>query len=234
MLYERKLAPAPILSSPLCKCGLARYLPPGILLTVICTIMKKILFLSLLMIGLAAAELQAKPFIVTGRMEYAAELEGGCWYLGAEDGAKYQILGTESELRQIQVIGRNVKLKVVAAPNMASTCMIGKIVRIVEVLDVIGYPVDQTYTTVRAKGRVYKMKNGCWYLKTSQGHKYDLELANIPKSKRRNGARVNQMFKIYMDSSASECGLAGKALFVPSRLKAPIERAKEKMPSDPR
>jgi hypothetical protein len=198
--------------------------------------MKKLLYLSLFILGLAAPALEAKPFIVTGRMDYNADLEGGCWYLSAEDGKTYQLVGTEQQLRQIQVIGRNVKLSVDPEPKMGSICMIGPMVRIVEILDVTGYPIDIGYTTVKVSGRVYKMKNGCWYLKTKQGHKYELDRANIPKAKRKNGARVNQTFKIYMDKSASDCGLAGKAIFVPtpSKAKAPIGKAPEKRPSDPR
>jgi hypothetical protein len=198
--------------------------------------MKKILFLLLLTFGLAS-QAEAKPYLVTGRMDYASSLEGGCWYLGAEDGEKYQLVGNPRQLEQVQVIGRNVKLMVEDANNMASTCMVGKMVRIVQVVDQVGFPVDLAYVTVKATGRVYKTKAGCWYLKTSKGQKYDLERDNIPKAKRKSGARVsNQYFRIFMDKSASECGFAGKATFIPnSSVVGNVKgKAQEKPKADPR
>jgi hypothetical protein len=204
--------------------------------------MKKILFLLLLSVGLVA-EAQAKPYLVTGRMDYLADLEGGCWFLSAEDGQKYQLMGTEAQLEKIRVIGRNVKLEVEDVNNMASVCMSGKPVRIIRVVDQVGFPIDLPYMTVKATGRIYKTKAGCWYLKTTKGQKYDLELANIPRAKRKSGARVkNQSFRIFMDKKASECGLDGKATFIfqkasakeDVRSKAPLNKAMEQRRADPR
>jgi hypothetical protein len=204
--------------------------------------MKKLLFLFLLTIGLAV-EAQAKPFLVTGRMDYLADLEGGCWILSAEDGNRYQLIGTEEQLEKIRVIGRNVKLEVEDANNVASVCMSGKAVRIIRVVDHIGFPIDLPYVTVKATGKVYKTKAGCWYLKTTKGQKYDLELENIPKAKRKNGVRVkNQSFRIFMDKKASDCGFDGKATFIFQkasakanvRSKAPSNKAMEKPAADPR
>ena len=104
--------------------------------------MKKILFLILLAAGIST-EVLAKPFIVTGRMNYLAELEGGCWYLDAENGERYQLLGTQEQLDQVRVNGRQVRLEVEAEPRMASVCMLGQMVRIIRVMDEVGYPVDK-------------------------------------------------------------------------------------------
>lgn len=204
--------------------------------------MKKILFTLLLTLGLIS-QAEAKPYLVTGRMDYIADLEGGCWFLSAEDGQKYQLMGTEEQLEKVRVIGRNVKLEVEDVSNMASICMSGKPVRIIKVVDNIGFPVDLPYVTVKVTGRVYKTKAGCWYLKTAKGQKYDLELANIPRAKRKSGARVkNQSFRIFMDKKASECGFDGKATFVfqkasakeDVRSKAAVNKAMERRPADPR
>jgi hypothetical protein len=193
--------------------------------------MKKILLLLLLTLGLAS-QTDAKPYLVTGRMEYVAGLEGGCWYLGAEDGQKYQLIGSQDQMEQVHVIGRNLKLQVEDA-NVASTCMVGKPVRIVKVVQNFGYPVDLAYVTVKASGKVMKTKAGCWYLKTTKGQKYDLQLEEIPKKKRKNGAKVkNQYFRIFMDKKASQCSFDGTAMFVPAP--APNSRAMEKKPADPR
>jgi hypothetical protein len=199
--------------------------------------MKTFLFLILLAIGFAA-KAEAKPFLVTGRMDYLADLEGGCWILSAEDGERYQLIGTEEQMEKLRVIGRIVRLEVEEVNNMASICMTGKIVRITKVLDHVGFPIDLPYVTVKATGRIYKTKAGCWYLKTTKGQKYDLELANIPKAKRKSGTRVkNQSFRIFMDKSASECGFDGKATFVIQTAKAKENvkgKAMEKRPADPR
>ncbi len=199
--------------------------------------MKKILFLFLLTIGLAA-QAQAKPFLLTGRMDYLADLEGGCWFLSAEDGERYQLIGTEEQMDKLRVIGRIVKLEVEEANNMASICMSGKPVRITKVIDNIGFPIDLPYVSVKATGRIYKTKAGCWYLKTTKGQKYDLELANIPKAKRKSGTRVkNQTFRIFMDKKASDCGFDGKATFVFQKAKAKHDvrsKAMEKRAADPR
>lgn len=198
--------------------------------------MKKILFLALLALTIAS-QADAKPYLVTGRMEYAAELEGGCWFLGAEDGQKYQLVGDRQQLEQVRVIGRNVKLMVEDANNVASTCMTGKMVRIVQVVDQVGFPVDLAYVTVKVTGRIYKTKAGCWYLKTSKGQRYDLEAENIPKAKRNRGARVkNQYFRIFMEKKSSDCGFDGKATFIPnsSVTGSTHSKAQEKKPADPR
>lgn len=195
--------------------------------------MKKILFLILLAAGFST-EVLAKPFIVTGRMNYLAELEGGCWYLDAENGERYQLLGTQEQLDQVRVNGRQVRLEVEAEPRMASVCMLGQMVRIIRVMDEVGYPVDKAYVTVKTSGRVYKTMAGCWYLKTSKGKKYDLHLENIPKAKRKSGARVkDQHFRIFLDRSASECGFDGAATFIDDP-KRKQQRAKEKPRADPR
>jgi hypothetical protein len=197
--------------------------------------MKRLLFLLLIVIVGLSSEALAKPFILTGRMNYIAELEGGCWYLDAENGERYQLVGTQEQLDQVRVIGRNVKLEVDPEPKMGSICMIGQMVRIIRVIDQVGYPVDKAYVTVKTSGRIYKTKAGCWYLKTSKGKKYDLDLDNIPKNKRKRGAKVNQHFRLFIDKSASECGFDGKALFVkdPATI-GKQQRAKEKPRADPR
>lgn len=194
--------------------------------------MKKILFLILLTTGLSS-EVLAKPFIVTGRMNYIAELEGGCWYLDAENGDRYQLVGTQEQLDEVRVNGRQVRLEVTPEPKMGSICMIGQMVRINRIMDQVGFPVDKAYVTVKTSGRVYKTKAGCWYLKTRNGKKYDLDLENIPKNKRKKGAKVrNQHFRIFMDRSASECGFDGSANFIDDP-KRSDQRAKEKPRADP-
>lgn len=198
--------------------------------------MKKLIFLFLLITGLAN-ETQAKPFLVTGRMNYMANLEGGCWVLDAEGGTRYELTGTQEQMEKVQVNGRQLKLEVEEANNIASICMAGKMVRILRIVDQVGYPVDLAYVTVKVTGRVYKTKAGCWYLKTSKGQKYDLELASIPKAKRKSGARVkNQYFRIFMEKSASDCGFDGKATFIAnSSIENPIpSKAMPKKPADPR
>jgi hypothetical protein len=199
--------------------------------------MKKILFLLLLTLGLAGAA-DAKPYLITGRMDYTAGIEGGCWFLSAEDGEKYQVMGTQEQLEAIQVIGRQVKLQVEDANNIATTCMMGKNVRITQIVQNFGYPVDLPYVTVKTSGRIYKTKAGCWYIKTTKGQKYDLELSNIPKAKRKSGARIkNAYMKIYMAKQASDCGHDGTASFViktSQTLPPAAEKAMEKKAADPR
>lgn len=219
----------PVLYRKLPNFILARYLPFRSVYHCYCILMKKILFLTLIAaFWLIPIALKAKPFNVSGRMEYAAELEGGCWYLLNDDGQKYQLIGTQEQLQQLQVIGRVVRLRVEEA-NVASICMIGKNVRVLEILDAVGYPTDMPWAELKISGRVYKSKAGCWYVKT-KNRKYELSPQNMPKKYKRSGVKFVRTVRVMQGKAASTCGFDGLILFAPE--KAPI--AKEKRAADPR
>lgn len=191
--------------------------------------MKKILFLALAVLWLMPAILLAKPFNISGRMEFAADLEGGCWYLLGDNGEKYQLIAPQSQLDKLQVQGRVVKLRVEEANNISSICMIGKNVRVLEILDPVGYPTDLPWAEIKVTGRVYKSKAGCWYVKT-KNRKYELSPQNMPKKYKKSGVKFSRTVRLMQGKAASTCGFDGLILFAPP--KAPI--AKEKRAADPR
>ena len=62
------------------------------------------------------------------------EIEGGCWQFESETGESYELVGDQS--RKLQVEGRRAKLQIKPRPDLASICMTGKIVEVIEILEV--------------------------------------------------------------------------------------------------
>jgi hypothetical protein len=191
--------------------------------------MKKLIALAAILISVAfGSAAEAKPFEIFGQMQYADGLEGGCWYLESEDGERYQLVATPDEMKLLQVKGRRVRLRVEDADQMASTCMMGRIVRVMKIMDGASYPVDMAWTYLTLKGRVYKSKGGCYYLKTRNAN-YELSPANMPAKFKKRGARFYQEVKVMMGKGATKCGFDGLIFF-----ERPQTKAKEKRPADPR
>lgn len=152
-----------------------------------------------------------EAFIISGRMMFT-ELEGGCWYLETDRGEKYQLTGSTTDIERTHSLGRMLRMKVVRADNIMSACMIGPFLRIVEIYDTVGYPSDQPYIFQKLNSRVYKTKNGCYYVKFKK-QRYELSGSYVPAKFRKRGARLSGTYKVLLGKSATECGLEGVVLF---------------------
>ena len=82
--------------------------------------------------ALVAPELDVddpQAFIIDGRVEFLP-LEGGCWSILADDDTRYEPLGLPEEFR---VHGLRVRAALKLRSDLASICMIGTIVDVVEI-----------------------------------------------------------------------------------------------------
>jgi hypothetical protein len=160
--------------------------------------MKYLIFLILI---LPFDLLAQKEFTLQGTMVHT-ELEGGCWYLQTKRGQKYELVGSEENLHKVRVEGRFVTLSVRQAKMMASVCMIGTIVEILEVHDTNRYPRDPVVETKRIRGIVSKTSDGFWYIKGNDGKSYEMDRHIVP-SYYRTGLRFNRQVKMITGSEGA-------------------------------
>ncbi len=99
--------------------------------------MKTIIAL-LILCALPLGAFAQKEFVIAGKMMHT-DLEGGCWYLNVKD-VKYELSGSPEDLAKCYVEYRPVTLRVKPGGMMGSTCMLGKRLIIVEVLDTMFHP----------------------------------------------------------------------------------------------
>ncbi|MEI8134289.1 MAG: hypothetical protein WCH46_04305 [bacterium] len=150
-----------------------------------------------------------KEFTINGRMHHS-DLEGGCWYLEAKN-MKYELVGSPEFMQTCRVEGRMLSLSVTREPRMASTCMIGQIVRVVAIFDTIMHPVDPSYKKETIKGTVHRNKQGCWYVLSAHHKRYELQ-APIPKRFMKLRAKYNRLSTV-LSSADSGCGMDGVIVF---------------------
>lgn len=138
---------------------------------------------------LALPSFAQKEFTVKGIMQYS-NIEGGCWYLEAHK-RRFELTGSDAELATVRVEGRALTL-VVKQRNMQSTCMMGTVVEIVDILDTVFHPHNPPVERFRVTGKVYKLDDGCYYVKTKSGKKYEFQ-GEVPKKYRKSGAKYSRM-----------------------------------------
>ncbi len=134
--------------------------------------------------------LAQKEFTLVGTMKHT-EIEGGCWYLETKRGQKYELVGSEENLKKVRVDGRYVTLSVRQAKMMASVCMLGTMVEIVDVHDTNRYPRDPVAETKRIRGVVAKTEDGFWYIRGTDGKNYEMSKSIVP-SYYKTGLRFNR------------------------------------------
>src|SRR5437764_11888122 len=92
-------------------------------------------FFALLYLLFATASF-AQGFAISGTMEHS-NLEGGCWFLRADDGKQYELFGNPETIATLRNnTGTRVDLTVEHVKSGASVCMMGEIVRVLS-LDAI-------------------------------------------------------------------------------------------------
>ena len=157
--------------------------------------MKYLLYLMLLVPFDLLAQ---NEFTLVGTMKHT-EIEGGCWYLETKRGQKYELVGSEENLKKVRVDGRYVTLSVRQAKMMASVCMIGTMVEILFVHDTNRYPRDPVVDTKRIRGVVSRTHDGFWYIDGTDGKEYEMSSSIVP-SYYKTGLRFNREVKMIAGS----------------------------------
>jgi hypothetical protein len=70
--------------------------------------------------------------------------------------------------------------------------MVGTVVEIVDILDTVFHPHNPPVDRFKIRGRVYQLDDGCYYVKTKNGKKYEFQ-GEVPKRYRKSGARYSRM-----------------------------------------
>lgn len=169
-----------------------------------------------------------KEFSVRGVMMHT-ELEGGCWYLQAGH-KKYELVGSEDQMRTVHVEGRMVALNVKQATMIQSVCMIGPMLRIIDIYDTVSHPHNPPITRMQISGRIAKTDDDCWYVRTKNGKRYELQ-DPIPKRYLHKGARYNR-YSLVIPKVDGECNLDAVIIEVGKTVK-PLPKAKA-IYNDPR
>ncbi len=170
--------------------------------------MKTIIAL-LLLCALPLGAFAQKEFVITGKMMHT-DLEGGCWYLSVKD-TKYELSGSPEDLAKCYVEYRPVTLRVRPGGMMGSTCMLGKRLIIVEVLDTMFHPHNPPVYQRKIVGTVHRTKAGCWYVIDTKKTRYELQ-SPIPKQYLRIGTKYNRKSR-FVPGTESNCGMDGVILF---------------------
>ena len=80
-----------------------------------------------------SAEYPPGTFSLAGVMQFLP-IETGCWQLVSDDGEHYELMG--EEVVPLQKDGIRVKLLVNNVEGVSSTCMAGKIVKLIEIVEI--------------------------------------------------------------------------------------------------
>ena len=151
----------------------------------------------------ATSAIQAQTFTVAGTMRHTT-LEGGCWYLETADSQHYELFGDTAIIRPLHVVGLTTRLSVEHMKGVASICMVGDIVRVVERLDTKRQPLDPNIHSVDVRGTMHRTKSGVWYVKTDHAS-YEFQQPPATKYLHEN-ARFHRRVSIVMASRKCSFG----------------------------
>ena len=166
-----------------------------------------------------------QTFSVHGIMRHT-NLEGGCWYLEDESGKHYELIGDSALIESIREDGREVRLNVEHAKGAASICMVGDIVRVLQITSPLKGPYDPPYGDILIVGTMKRTSDGAWYILSNKRVKYEFQEAP-PKSLRHVGKHVNQTFHVIMDPRSSKHHMDGIIMpnvKPPKRTKFPLKK----------
>ncbi|HWF44046.1 MAG TPA: hypothetical protein VG537_05350 [Candidatus Kapabacteria bacterium] len=172
--------------------------------------MKKLHLALPIIFSFIAAAASAQAFNVAGTMKHTS-IEGNCWYLVGEDGKNYELIGDSTMIAGLRVEDQHVSLLVEPAKGMASICMMGDIVRVVERLDLQRHPVDLVFMTLPIKGTIKVTRLGTWYVQTKEGARYEFR-DTIPAKYRHIGAKVNTKWRILLNQKSTKERMDGVIL----------------------
>jgi hypothetical protein len=145
-------------------------------------------------------------------------LEGSCWYLQADGGKKYELVGDTSIVNPLHVDNEHVAVRVEPAPGMASICMIGEIVRVISRADTIRQPLDLPIMPIKIEGTVHRTKSGIWYVKTTSGRKYEYQ-TGPEKAFSHIGAAISERYRVLLNKATNEHNMDGVIISNPGPMK---------------
>jgi len=93
------------------------------------------LLIIFLLLSCATTRQYPAGFVLKGAMHFA-DIEGGCWVFKSDDGQAYELIG--KDMKRLQKDGLRAEILVAPRNDLASVCMVGKIVEVVEILKI--YP----------------------------------------------------------------------------------------------
>jgi|SRR5665213_329005 len=176
----------------------------------------KLLLLSFL--AFSSVPALAQDITISGTMHHST-LEGGCWFLQADGGKRYELVGDTGIVHPLRVEGQHIVIRAASAKNAASVCMIGEIVRVLQRIDTVRYPIDLPVAPLLINGTIHRTRSGVWYVKTSRGREYEFQ--NPPaKEYRHSGASIHQQFRVLLDKKSTRTGKDGVILSIPVRPRA--------------
>ncbi|MFI5202782.1 MAG: hypothetical protein ACHQNE_10375 [Candidatus Kapaibacterium sp.] len=160
----------------------------------------------------------AQEITISGTMHHST-LEGGCWYLQGDGGKRFELIGDTGIVYPLRIEGQHIVINAMPVKNGASVCMIGEIVRVLQRIDTVRYPIDLPVAPITLVGTIHRSKTGVWYVKTSQGREYEFQ--QPPASQyRRIGAMFNQKVRILLDKKSTKTGKDGVILSIPFKPRA--------------
>jgi hypothetical protein len=167
--------------------------------------MKRALLISIFLLSIFPhiSLAQKEEFTISGMMQHT-DLEGGCWFMESKQ-IKYELTGSAETLQTCRVEGRMLVLRVLPAPMIASRCMLGHMVQVIEVLDTVFHPHNPPYKKVKLTGVVRITKDSCWYVLTKDKKRYELQ-PPIPEKFMRVGAKYNRISTV-LPKSESQCDM---------------------------
>ena len=168
------------------------------------------IFALILLLPLTYLTAHAQAFSVQGTMKHST-IEGGCWYLAGDDGKSYELVGDSAIVAGLHEEGQHVSLLVEPAKGIASICMIGQIVQIVDRLDLLRHPTDLVIMPMVVKGWVRRTKLKTWYVQTPGGARYELR-DPFPSKYHHIGARMNANARVLLDQKSTKERMDGVIL----------------------
>ena len=188
--------------------------------------MKPILIALLLFFSLPAL---GQEITISGTMHHSS-IEGGCWYLQADGGKRFELVGDTQIVYPLRVEGEHVAIDAVVMKHAASTCMMGEIVRVIRRIDTVRYPIDLPIMAMRIDGTMHLTTEGIWYVKTSHGQMYEFQ--KPPANRYRHiGASIHERFRVLLDKHSTRTNKDG-VILPPS--KPPARRRAIEKKYDPR
>jgi len=146
---------------------------------------------------------QKGNFTIMGVMKHS-DLEGGCWFMESKH-MKYELTGSPEILATCHVQGRMLFLRVREAPMMASTCMLGHMVQVIEVLDTVFHPHNPPYKKMMIKGTIRRNNDSCWYVLGKDKKRYELQMP-IPSQFLKIGKRYHRISTV-LPNTESQCNM---------------------------
>jgi hypothetical protein len=150
--------------------------------------------------ALSAHPAMAQEFLLHGKMVFT-NIEGGCWYLDA-GGKHYELTGDSAMVASTHIEGAYVTVSVEPAKGAMSACMVGEIVKLVQVQESERHPVDAMVSDMDVKGIMHKSADGKWYVQSSKKVKF-LLVHPIAKYKH-TGARYHRFSRVVQEPVRGE------------------------------